>query len=125
MKSHVSLILWSSRTTAKCSLLMFGTALVKSGALKAASPAEKSLGAGRVAHSAAIAGLTPFMRGSSVPLSAGSVVPIKGSLSTQGLEHAAGSSVGVGFRLKASTTPVVLSLNFKIPARRAADGTKR
>src|SRR5713226_5294274 len=125
MKSHVSLILWSSRTTAKCSLLMFGTALVKSGALKAASPAEKSLGGGRLAHSAAMAGFSPIFRGSRVPLSPGSIVPIKGSLSTQGLEQAATSSVGVGFRLKAVTTPVVLSLNFKIPAFKASDGTNR
>src|SRR6266849_2165853 len=124
MKSHLSLILWSNRTTAKCSLLMFPTALVKNGALKAASPAEKSLGGGRVAHSAAIAGLTPFMRGSSVPLSPGSIVPIKGSLSTQGLEHAATSSVGVGFRLNALAT-LPASLNFRMPAFKAADGTNR
>src|SRR6266849_5053656 len=124
MKSHVSLILWSSRTTAKCSLLMFGTVLVKNGALKAASPAEKSLGEGRVAHSAAIAGLTPIFRGSRAPLSPGSIVPIKGSLSAQGLEHAATSRVGVGFRLNALTT-LPASLNFRIPAFSAADGTNR
>src|SRR6267154_1107674 len=122
MKSHLSLILWSNRTTAKCSLLMFGTALVKNGALNAVSPAEKSLGEGRVANSAAMAGFRPIIRGSRVPLSAGSCVPIRGSLSTQGAEHAATSVIGNGFRLKASTTPVVLSLNFKIPTLIALDG---
>src|SRR5256885_1901075 len=59
MKSHLSLILWSRRSTAKCSLLMFGTVLVKNGALRAASPAEKSFGGGILAHSAAMAGLRP------------------------------------------------------------------
>src|SRR2546430_3244115 len=124
MKSHLSLILWSRRSTAKCSLLMFGTVLVKDGALRAASPAEKSFGGGILAHSAAMAGLRPFTRGSRVPLSAGSIVPIRGSLSLQGAEHAAGSSVAVGFRLKARTTPPA-SLNFRIPTFKAAEGTSR
>src|SRR6266851_2183516 len=83
---------------------------------------EVGLGAGRLAHSAAMAGLRPglrpILRGSSVPLSAGRIVPIRGSLSLQGAEHAAGSSVGVGFRLKARTTPPA-SRNFRIPALRA------
>src|SRR5260370_40319785 len=104
---------------------MFGTVLVKNGALRAESPAEKSLAAGRLANSAAMAGFMPIFRGSRVPLSAGSMVPISGSLSIQGAEHAAGSSVGVGFRLNASTAPVALSLNFKIPTLIAADGTNR
>src|SRR5258708_6953263 len=77
---------------ALCSFTIFGTVPVKNGALSAAAPAVKSLAAGSFAHSAAMAGLRPFMRGSKVPLSAGSIVPIKGSLSTQGLEQAAGSS---------------------------------
>src|SRR6266849_10658791 len=107
-----------------CSFTIFGTVLVKNGALSAASPAVKSLAAGSLANVAAMAGLRPFKRGSRVPLSAGSIVPIRGSLSTQGLEQAAGSSVGVGLRVKARTTHHA-SLNFKMPARRDADGTRR
>src|SRR2546425_11516448 len=105
MKSHLSLILWSNRSTALCSLLMFGTVLVNLGDRKATSPAVKSLPAGIRAHSAAMAGLRPFMRGSRVPLSAGSIAPIRGSLSQcvgselQETGVAATSRVAVGLRL--------------------------
>src|SRR3989442_14955810 len=103
---------------------MFGTELVKSGALRAASPAEKSLGAGKLAHSAAMAGLRPFRRGSRVPESAGSIEPIIGSLSQQAAEQAGGTSGGDGFGLK-SRTPAPASRNFRMPALRASEETKR
>src|SRR6266566_540146 len=138
MKSHLSLILWSKRSTALCSLLRFGTVVVKLGARRATSPAVKSLAPGMMLHVAFIAGLRPRLRGSrglhvgaeptshakrvtlSLPV-VGIIWPMRGSSSLQGLEQAATSSVGVGLRLNACTTPPIL--NFKIPARRASDGT--
>src|SRR5258708_3294988 len=127
---------------------MFGTELVKKGALRAAEPAEKSFGAGKLAHSAIMAGLRPRLRGSrglqvndeptsqaapvtlSLPVvGIGIVALIRGSLSVHfpvaSPVHAFGSKVGIGLRLYARMSPVVLSLNFRIPARRATDGTNR
>src|SRR6266700_83074 len=130
---------------------MFGTELVKNGALSAAAPAEKSLAAGKLAHSAAMAGLRPRLRGSSglqvgvEPTSQGPlklglsgslsfpvvgiIWPMRESLSVHfpvtSPVHAFGSRVGIGLRLYARMSPVELSLNFRIPARRAADGTMR
>src|SRR5258708_9575179 len=64
IKSHLSLILWSSRKMALCSFTIFGTVPVKNGDLRAASPAVKSLAGGRRFQVANMAGLSPRLRGS-------------------------------------------------------------
>src|SRR6516162_1184152 len=108
MKSHLSVILWSKRRTTKCSFAVLASGAVKF-ALRKPSPPEKSLGSGILAHSAAMAGLTPIPRGSrgvqpadpteqrfpllSKPLG-WITFPAKGSC-----RHAPGSVTAVGFRL--------------------------
>src|SRR5437016_7166998 len=102
MKSHLSAILWSRRSTAKCSLDVLASGAVKF-AVRKPSPPEKSLGSGIVAQVAAIAGLTltpspaapeePQGKRGSSPLQ-GIVWPVFGSPA-----NAPGSTVGTAFKL--------------------------
>src|SRR5437588_10017129 len=141
MKSHLSLILWSRRSTAKCSFEILASGPVKV-AVRNPSPPERSLGSGMAFHVAAIAGLTPICRGSSglhpsdptvhrfpppsSPLGC-TVCPASGS---------PGPNVtALGFRLEATilprrqgppvSKPFASSGNSRTPARNAAVGTKR